>query len=136
MDRAVDEEQQMHRSYAANQPAAGLRADFPGRKVVASEGAEATPATAIATDQQCNKEALLRDRRQQQALLTPFSGDPKCPLLRDVQQQELVRQHTFDDTIRLKQPSAGALSLFTRSSSDSQHPVTNSEDRWRQVSSF
>ncbi|CDJ62551.1 hypothetical protein, conserved [Eimeria necatrix] len=134
MDRAVDEEQQMHRSYAANQPAAGLRADFPGRKVVASEGAEATPATAIATDQQCNKEALLRDRRQQQALLTPFSGDPKCPLLRDVQQQELVRQHTFDDTIRLKQPSAGALSLFTRSSSDSQHPVTNSEDRWRQLS--
>lgn len=86
-----------------------------------------------AMPEKCNREILLRDRRQQQALLTPLSGDPKCPLLRDLQQQELVRQHTFDDTIRPKQLSSGALSLFSRAASDAQHPTAHASGRWRQV---
>ena len=90
-------------------------------------------AAAAAADEQRSKEALLRDRRQQQALLTPLSGDPKCPLLRDTQQQELIRQHTFDDTVRSKPWTAGSLSLFSRSSSDTNNPHPTPQGIWQQV---
>ncbi|XP_026192772.1 uncharacterized protein LOC34619488, partial [Cyclospora cayetanensis] len=95
--------------------------------------AAATEIEAAAAD--CSSEALLKDRRQQQALLTPLSGDPRCPLVRDAQQQELIRQHTFDDTVPSRHPTAGALSIFTRGSSDSQHPRGVSGEIWTASSS-
>ncbi|KAL8439450.1 hypothetical protein Efla_004614 [Eimeria flavescens] len=76
-------------------------------------------AAAAGEAQRSTEELLLRERRrQQQALLTPLSGDPKCPLVRDSQQQEIVRQHTFDDTVRSEGGGGSSFSLFSRSSSE------------------